>query len=559
MATIHLKELEFEGNITVTLDNDSILVIIGPNNTGKSATLNSIRSRIRQEIPLPSALRTLKLKRAPDLEGLKEELSAHRDMNGSYSVPGLGFHENNLSIWWNENNESVGPYFSQQAISDLTTRSRLADCDPQPAFDSRVENSANHPFQHMYRDPDLEAAVSEVFHRAFKRDLIVHRAAGNTIPVYTGERPTMAPGEDRISRSYLERLEKLDRLETQGDGVRSFVSIVARVMTEKRMIQLIDEPEAFLHPPQAKLLSESIAELSVSRQTIIATHSSLVLQGLLNRHSERVSVIRLARPNNSPIASYLESAQVVELWRDPILRFSNILDGLFHEGVIITEADADCRFYEALINASTEKKSRPDIHYTYSGGKDRLPTVISALIKLDVPVATIVDFDALNNIQPLRRIVEAHLGDWATIEYDWKTVKTAVEDKAVFLSGDKYKGEVTAQLKRYGPGEVVPKEVLREIKKLTRQASPWDRVKDSGVAAISAGEPTLAIQRLLKSLSSLGIFVAPNGEMEGFCRSVGGHGPRWVEAILQRDVATDEELASARAFVGQIITFLKAD
>lgn len=559
MASIQLKELEFEGNITVALDDDSILVIIGPNNTGKSATLNSIRSRIRQEIPLPSALKTLKLRRAPDLKGLKEELSAYRDMYGSYSVTGHSFHESNLSDWWDDNNESVGSYFAQQAISDLTTRARLADCDPQPAFDNRVENSANHPFQHMYRDPDLEEAISEVFHRAFKRDLIVHRAAGNTIPVYTGERPTMAPGEDRVSRSYLERLEKLDKLETQGDGVRSFVSIVARVITEKRMIQLIDEPEAFLHPPQAKLLSESIADLSASRQTIIATHSSLVLQGLLNKHSERVSVIRLARPNNNPIASYLESAQVVELWRDPILRFSNILDGLFHDGVIITEADADCRFYEALINASTEKKSRPDIHYTYSGGKDRLPTVISALIKLGVPVATIVDFDALNNIQPLRRIVEAHQGDWATIEHDWKTVKAAVEDKAVFLSGDKYKGEVTAQLKRYGPGEIVPKEILREIKKLTRQASPWDSVKDSGVAAVSAGEPTLAIKRLLKSLSSLGIFVAPNGEMEGFCRSVGGHGPRWVEAILQRDVATDEELASARAFVGQIISFLKAD
>ncbi|WLH47285.1 ATP-dependent nuclease [Pseudomonas beijingensis] len=559
MPSIHIKELKFEGNLSIPLDNDSILVIIGPNNTGKSATLNSIRTRMRQETQLPSALTSLRLRREPNLEKLKEELLPFRDQYGSYSVIGQGFHESTLSSWWDENSESVGGYYSQQAISDLTTRARLSDCDPQPAFDNREEYSANHPFQHMYRDSTLEEAISKVFHRAFKRDLVVHRAAGSTIPVYVGERPVITEGEDRVSRSYLERLEKLDKLETQGDGVRSFVSIIARVITEKRTIQLIDEPEAFLHPPQARLLAESIAELSKSRQTIIATHSSHVLQGLLNNHAERISVVRLARPNNKPIASYLRASQVAELWRDPILRFSNILDGLFHEGVIITEADADCRFYEALINSSIEARSRPDIHYTYSGGKDRLPIVISALVRLGVPVATIVDFDALNNIQPLRRIVEAHQGDWATIERDWNSVKKAVEDKAVFLSGDKYRSEISALLKRYGVGEVVPKEILREVKKLTRQASPWDSVKDSGLAAVSAGEPTQTIKRLLKALSSLGIFVAPHGEMEGFCRSVGGHGPRWVEAILQRDIAQDEELATARTFVSQIVDFLKPE
>ncbi|WP_236168929.1 ATP-dependent nuclease [Pseudomonas atacamensis] len=558
MVTIHLKELEFEGGLKIPLEDNSILVIIGPNNTGKSATLNSIRSRIRQEELLPSGLKSLLLKRTPELEKLKEELLPYSDPYGNYSLPGHSFHNNNLDTWWTEASETVGGYFANQNISDLTTRARLADCDPQPTFDNRVENSANHPFQYMYRDSELEAAISDVFHRAFKRDLIVHRAAGNSIPVYVGERPNMEPGEDRVSRSYLERLEKLDKLESQGDGVRSFVSIIARVITEKRSIQLIDEPEAFLHPPQAKLLSESIADLSTSRQTIIATHSSLVVQGLLTKHANRISVVRLARPNNQLTASYLESAKVAELWRDPILRFSNILDGLFHEGVIVTEADADCRFYEALINASIETKSRPDIHYTYSGGKDRLPIVISALIRLGVPVATIVDFDALNNIQPLRRIVEAHQGDWTAIERDWNTVKKAVEDKAVFLSGDKYRSEINVQLKKYGAGEVVPKEVLREVKKLTRQASPWDCVKDSGVAAVAAGEPTLAIKRLLSELSSLGIFVAPNGEMEGFCRSVGGHGPRWVEAILQRDIAADDELGSARTFVRQIVEYLKS-
>ncbi|BAV45108.1 ATP-dependent endonuclease of the OLD family [Mesorhizobium loti] len=320
---------------------------------------------------------------------------------------------------------------------------------------------------------------------------------------------------------------------------------------------MIDEPEAFLHPPQAKLVAESIVGHGGGRQTIIATHSSDILQGLLSDQGDRVSVVRLTRANSRPTASYLASDQVSELWKDPILRFSNILDGLFHDGVIVTEADADCRFYEAVASAAIPADSRPDIHYTYSGGKDRIPVVIKALAGVNVPVATVVDFDVLNNEQPLRRIVEAHRGDWSIVQPDWQSVKTAVEAKEAFLSGKQFRTDVTTELKSYGNQAAVPKEVLQRVKKLARQASPWDNIKDSGLASVAAGEPTLAAKRLLASLRSIGIFVAPNGEMEGFCRSIGGHGPRWVEEVLKRDLAIDEEIQAARNFVTEIIDYLK--
>jgi len=491
------------------------------------------------------------------LDDLKAEFQAFRDAGGNYRLPGSNFHESNLNIWWADKAGHIGEFLTKQILSELTTRARLGDCDPQPTFDARTPFSAGHPFQLMYREPELESATSAVFRRAFKRDLVVHRAAGNIIPIYVGERPTIEPGEDRITRSYLERVEQLDRLETQGDGVRSFVSIVAHVLTEGRPILLIDEPEAFLHPPQARLVAESVANFGGSRQTIIATHSSDVLQGLLTDHADRVSIVRLTRPEKQPRASYLETGRVAELWHDPILRFSNILDGLFHDGVIVTEADADCRFYEAVANSAVDAQSRPDIHYTYSGGKDRLPVVITALVGVEVPVATIVDFDVLNNDQPLRRIVEAHRGDWSAIEKDWLAVKSAVESKAAFLGGDEFRADVLAQLKSYGKAEVAPKSVLREVRRLTRRASPWDNIKDAGLAAISAGQPTITANRLLAALRNIGIFVAPYGQMEGFHRSVGGHGPRWVEAVLQLDVETDVALESARVFVRQVIEYLK--
>ena len=407
----------------------------------------------------------------------------------------------------------------------------------------------------MYRDSLLEEKASAVVKKAFKRDLVIHRSAGQEIPAYVGERPTLTDGEERISLSYVQKLERLDRLEVQGDGIRSFVSIIGRVITEERPMQSIDEPEAFLHPPQARLIAEEIASCSAGRQTFIATHSSNVLQGLLSHARDRVSIVRLTR-NGQSKANYLSNADVSTLWKEPILRFSNVLDGLFHEGVIVTEADADCRFYESFASTIVPSSDLPDIHDTYSGGKDRIAILVNSLSALRVPVASIVDFDVLNNDIPLRNIVEAHGGNWSLISADWSIVKKSVESSGAFVDGNRFRTEVEILVKSYGENSVVPKEVTREIKKLARNASPWDRAKDSGLAGITPGQATVTANRLLDILANIGIFVIPVGEMEGFCRSISGHGPRWVEELLKRDIVTDPELETARNFTCRVVAWL---
>lgn len=557
MIQAWISSLEFAGGTRIVLDSNSVLVIVGPNNAGKSATLNAIKSQMSGEAHRRAALTTITLVKKTALADIKEELSSLKDQDNNYNIPGHNFNDSALDYWWVKDRVGIGKFLTEQIISDLPTSARLNDCIPAPPFDARSPYHARHPFQLMYRDPELEISVSTVFRRAFKNDLVVHRANSAQIPLYVGERPALLPGEDRISLSYVKRIEDLDRLEEQGDGVRSFVSIVAHVMTEDRTIQLIDEPEAFLHPPQAKLVAENVVSHGRGRQTIVATHSSNVLQGLLSESAARVSVVRLTRSTEGFKASHLETGLVAKLWHDPILRFSNILDGLFHDGVIITEADADCRFYEAIVNASVTAEERPDIHYTYSGGKDRLPVVISALIGLRVPVATIVDFDVLNNDQPLRRIIEAHGGAWAAVENDWRAVKAAVESRAAFLGGTQFISAIRQQLSTIDPSNAVSKAVLGQIKKLARQASPWDNIKDSGLAAIQHGEPTVTACRLLDTLKTMGIFVAPHGEMEGFCPSIGYHGPRWVETVLQRNLPDDPDLANARSFTQGVVEFLK--
>lgn len=552
----YIKEVTFKSGLRAQLNKDSILILLGPNNSGKSATLNDIKCLLSGEVGPAVCLASLALVRESTIEEVRSVIGRPSNPSGHYSFPGFNFHDSNIDSWWAAEQPTVGPFLTRQLVSDLPTRARLGDCDPVQALDFRVPFAADHPFQHMYRDPRLEEETAAIFRRAFKQDLMIHRSAGSLIPGYVGVRPRLKKGDTRDSLAYSKKIEELGLLERQGDGMRSFVSIVARVITENRSIQLIDEPEAFLHPPQARLVAETVAAHGGGRQTIVATHSSDIVQGLLSSHAARVSVVRLTRVNGRGAASYLPTARVSELWQDPILRFSRVLDGLFHDGVIVTEADADCRFYEAIANVAVTASDRPDIHYTYSGGKDRIPTVVAALAGLHVPVVTIADFDVLNNEQPLRRIIEAHGAAWDTVEADWKAVKKSVESKSAFVGGDEFRREIALLVKQIPAGESVPKLVLSNVKALAKRASPWENVKASGLAAISPGNATVTAKRLLSTLRSHGVFVAPLGEMEGFCRSISSHGPRWVEEALKRNLAIDQELEAARCFMQGVVAYL---
>jgi len=549
--------MSFTNGTTIKLVSDSLLVAVGPNNSGKSALLRSIISQIRETSPeiQKSPLAAFSLVRSTPFEDVLRLIEHARTPSSSteplYQLPGYSFYESNARGWWQGDQPLIG-YFGRLVISELATRTRLTDCDLQSSFDPFEPKDGHHPFQRMYSDPDLEAKVSGIVRRAFKKDLIVQRAGASKIPVYVDNKFARESGDEQYSAQYVQKLQRLDRLEFQGDGIRSFVSIAARVLTEQRPIQIIDEPEAFLHPPQARLIGEVIASYSTGRQALVATHSSDVLQGLLADGASRVTVVRLSRTKDGGQATFLPADQVAALWNDPILRFSNILDGLFHDAVVLAEGDSDCRFYEAIAKTNIPGETRPDVHYTYAGGKGRLPTVIKALKGLNVPVATVVDFDVLNAEHPIKDIVGAQGGDWSAIKPDWLRLKGFVETNPAFVGADQYREKVETLLASCPPGGVVPKETLSEIEKLSKRASPWQLVKEKGLHGLPSGEATEVGELVLQKLAEIGIFVAPNGAVEGFYASLGGKGRRWLEKVFKKDLGADPKLRDARSFVGAI-------
>lgn len=563
--------LTFSDNSAVSFDKSDVVIIVGPNNSGKSATLRSIRDKIATGAPsvVIKDLQVGKEGSAADVVGWLRTFAkvAHEPQNPHFQGFGTSLPVGQVPHWWNTSRDgfqALARFFCHM----LTADERLATSVPAGNI-AVLHEPPVHPLHFLLRDEQLEERLSKQFRKAFGMDLIVNRLAGSQIPVHVGQRPV--PDRDRLSPQYISDLEKLPQLHTQGDGMRSFAGVLLQTSVGRESIVLVDEPEAFLHPPQARQLGRMLAsqpaepsqgsetsegaeasQLPAPRQLFIATHSSDVLRGMLDAGRSVVRVIRMTREGDVNHISRLDNDKVVELWSDPLLRSSNILDGLFHERVILCESDADARFYsavaDAVVEASGPDARRPDVMFTHCGGKDRLAVVLRALRGVDVPVSVAADFDILSSEQPLRSVVEGARGDWNAIRPNWTLIKTAIDSKKPELNS----AEVARDIKQILDGvtdTIFPKQAKDGIQEVFRRSSPWAAAKAGGKAFVPSGDPTRAYQALLSDLTRLGIHVVEVGELEGFVRSVGNHGPKWVNEVLKKNLAQDIELEDARKFV----------
>jgi len=468
---------------------------------------------------------------------------------------GQSVHRSQINAYWGGSQNCLRE-LARWLCHFLSADERLQICNP-PSNIALARESPNHPIHYLQRDDGLEVKLSAKFRKAFGLDLIVHRNAGSQVPLHVGERPSVMAGEDRVSRSYIERLELLPALQTQGDGMRSFAGVLLATSVGRETILLIDEPEAFLHPPQARLLGSTLVhDRGTHRQLFIATHSTDILRGVLEANSADVKVVRIRRRGSENFVRLLKSDRIRDLWSDPLLRYSNILDGLFHEGVIVCEADSDCRFYSGVLDATLEvsrpEAKKPDLMFAHCGGKARLPLVIRALREVDVPVRAIADFDVLSEEQLLRSIIEALGGDWLSYERDWQIVRASVDSKRPDLNTLDVKRE-SERILNSVTETVLPEKARSDLQSVLRRSTAWSQAKLVGKSFVPSGDPSAACERLIASLRIAGLHVVEVGELEGFARTASGHGPKWVNTVMARPLATDPELQAARQFVLTLI------
>lgn len=555
---IYVQSLTFNDGTTLPVNKNDIVVFVGPNNVGKSQALKDVECLAKTATPgiIVPTVAFSGFSQNGTIDGislwLEKTIPHWEGFRGQHVYAGLDFMiSTDVACQPFMKN---GPWeLAKVFVCSIKTDSRLSVSTPPEIMD--IVKQPKHPIHVLQQNAGIRNKVSKYFKLAFDVPLVLFTQFGKHLPLVLGPKPKLL---DEYSDE-IEREEKVagilrsyPHLERQGDGMRSFAGIMLYLSIDHYNTFLIDEPELFLHPPQARLMGEIVGDLlSNEQQAFISTHSIHFIQGLLEKCPERVKVVRITRTGNTNAFSILDKSRLLELSKDPFMKYSNVLEGLFYKNVVLCEADADCMFYSMLNGASDMKGAKSaDTLFVHCGGKQRMAAVVRDLCALHVDFRVVPDFDIFNDKNTLKNLVEACGGTWSECERDFNVLSADILNRS---RNDKPENVLLTEIQNLlnaNSFKPVSNSKIESIKSLLERESEWGRLKKSGLHGIPSGEPQNACTALLRQLKTIGIHVVPCGELERFVPDCGGHGPSWIQNVLDtHPELSDPIFAEAKAFV----------
>ncbi|HEX6909454.1 MAG TPA: AAA family ATPase [Longimicrobium sp.] len=377
----------------------------------------------------------------------------------------------------------------------LDGQTRLALTQTQPAGDLE-----SHPTNHLgalFRDDEARARIREITADAFGLYFVIDPTAGTHFRVRMAERAPMDDDEEQSvsdrSRAFHGRAEDIDHM---SDGIRAFTGLTAAVLSADYRIMLVDEPEAFLHPPLTRKLGKRLTQLAAERgaNLLAATHSPDFVMGCITS-GQAVNIVRLTYRKGMAGARLLPAGKLETMMRDPLLRSTGVLGALFHEGAVVCEADADRVFYAEVNERLLAHRAggADGVVFLNAQNKQTVRRIIRPLREMGLPAAAILDLDLLKGREDFRDLMRSTF----VPEVFWE------------------------------PWE-------EQRRRLHQQINNAD-YKAGGIHRLHGEARTLA-DTLLAGLSEYGVFLVPYGELECWLPEleVNGHGPEWLTQVFAK-------------------------
>ena len=253
-------------------------------------------------------------------------------------------------------------------------------------------------------DPDCESIASEIT-TLFNRDVVLDASTSRQriVPVVSDSFEEYRGAFQDMPRR-LTILSNATPLREEGDGLRSFVSVLLSLMGRRKPVFLLDEPEAFLHPPYARRMGEILGKSFIENESLnnvfISTHSSFLLQGLISSCSEELTIVRLNRDGDMRCAKVLPNKEILRLV-DRSDFSAEYLDALFSSEAVLVEGPRDAAVYRKLIAKFDANYSGLFVSVNGKAGFENTKKFYdSAGIKCKV----IADFDLLDNSDFFKRV-----------------------------------------------------------------------------------------------------------------------------------------------------------
>lgn len=443
------------------IPSNGVNLIVGGNNTGKSTLINELGYAISEGYIPNSTTKWIK-QVSLIVENPKEEISSMFEEveNGHISIKDLGnierdyftlksgFKPNRQNVQSLDNLTSFNAnelekiaisdsrplninrgsgrnmaYNGDYLLGDLLSQVQLSieKCDTrlQERFEDNIDSIIDNYTQNSYsmtrsllKDEKLLKQLSKNIREVFGvkigfDDLRQGRRSLRILPSISPSRKL-----EEVKRAIIWN-ETSPLIREQGDGLRAYLKLVFSVFDEFYKIMIIDEPEAFLHPPQRRALGEILAKTAVSndKQLFIATHDAEFIKGVLvgsshnrdGKNNKDVSVFKtiidgdkrsINLCNLQTVGMYVENNQKIQ--RVESNKYNEeFLSSLFYRKTILVEDEFDKFFYERYLSLYMKTDENTNINYIGLNGKSKIKHVFEQMYNLGLDVACIVDIDFL--------------------------------------------------------------------------------------------------------------------------------------------------------------------
>jgi predicted ATPase len=377
----------------------------------------------------------------------------------------------------------------------LDGQTRLALTQPRLVGDLNGR-PANH-LAALFRDDAAREKIRDITAEALGRYFVIDPTGMTHLRVRMSDRAPNDVQEEQAldARARTFHGRALDIAE-MSDGVKAFTGLTAAVLSADYRIMLVDEPEAFLHPPLTRKLGKRLTQLADERgaNVLAATHSPEFVMGCI-QSGKRVNIVRITWRERVPSARLLSADKLQTMMRDPLLRSTGVLNALFHDGAIVCEADADRVFYQEVNERLLAARAggADGSVFLNAQNKQTIRRIIRPLREMGIPAAAVVDLDILKGREDFRDLVKAAFVPSIFWE-PWEEVRARIQQK---MRNEDFKA---------GGVHTLPRD-MRPV-----------------------------AEELLRTLCEYGIFLVPRGELESWLPEleVGGHGPEWLTQVFEK-------------------------
>ena len=513
---IILKSGSSETQPKTELNTTPITIFVGPNNSGKSKILSEIHNyclngnRNANNLILEQIIYTNNPEERVDeiIEKMTLQPKHNERVNPGHIIFGNKRSRQQVQpaqlksslLTPNTNSHLFCSWFLKHETIILNGKNRIDMVKEQPGGDLQAEPTTS--FQTLFRDNSKREEVRRIIYDAFNEYFVIDPTHLGKLRIkFSKEAPIDERQERGIHEDAVAFHSSAQMIDHLSDGVKAFTGMVTEIIAGDPKILLIDEPEAFLHPSLSYKLGKEISNITIGtdKRIFVSTHSPSFLMGCIQSGAP-INVVRLTYRNNIATSRILPNDEILRLMRNPLLRSSGVLQALFYENVIVTEADSDRAFYQEINDRLLKFKPEWGIHnclFLNAQNKQTTKVIVTPLRKLGIPTASIVDIDILKE------------GGSVWTSY----LASGYIPDATQPALCTYRSTIKTEINQAG----------KNLK------------KDGGIDILEDSTKEAA-DLLLNQLAEFGLFVVRKGELESWLLplQITGHGSEWLIKMFEK-------------------------